>query len=39
MLDNTMLNAGILDDQKGYVSRVNRLMISLLESKLNGPVE
>lgn len=37
MLDNTMLNAGILDDQKGYVTRVNKLMLSLLQSKLDNP--
>jgi len=32
-----MLNAGILDDQKGYVTRVNKLMLSLLQSKLDNP--
>lgn len=33
MLDNTMLMAGLLENERSYVARVNQLMMGLMKSE------
>jgi TNF receptor-associated protein 1 len=37
LVDNAMITAGLIDDSRGVVSRVNKLMLELIKASTNSP--